>query len=297
MRMRRISKLTICLLFLLVLSGCRGEYIAIGADTPQAEKPDSQHIGFIAEKNSIDKAISSSSKTITTDKVYGALVNHHLLAISAMGDLFKALSGQKYSTIVLIGPDHFDAAKNRIAISKENFATPHGLLEPDLVLADKLLGSEYVSIDEDVFIFEHSIGAPVGFIKRNWPNAKFLPVVVSFKANEETVKNLGDKLAEYLPDDSLVIASCDFSHHVDRDTSMLQDAESLAALRSGDIDKIKKAHVDSLQSLIVLELYLTKRRSRDFELVTNTNAADILNDPNYDDVTSYIVGYFKSEER
>jgi Predicted dioxygenase len=280
------------LLFVLIfLAGCnRQEVLPDKISTTPAVG--NYHESILNDKSQIEKYLSISTSTPADEEVFGAVVTHHVLAISVMSDLFKSLSTQKYKTIVIVGPNHFNVGHTKIIVSGEGFKTPYGVLEPDLDLAKKLDVLDDVSIDETPFGREHAITSLVSFVKKNWPEAKFLPILVNFNTDDDLAEQIGYKLSEYLPEDSLVIASCDFAHHVDRETAVKYDKDSLAGLTSQDINKIQKIKVDSPGSLIVLESYLKQFNAQKFQLVKNTNAADILGMPDYKDVTSYIAGYF-----
>jgi MEMO1 family protein len=284
-------KKIVLLLAIFLLTGCHSRVIP----PPEVSKEPavgSFHETILADKDSIEKNFSLSTTTPADKNIFGAVVTHHVLAVSVMSDLFKSLSAQKYKTIVVVGPNHFNVGRTKIVVSGEAFKTPYGMLEPDSDLAKKLASLNDVSIDESPFGREHAVTSLVSFVKKNWPDAKFIPILINFNAGEELDQQVGYELAKYLPEDSLVIASCDFAHHVDRATAIRYDQDSLLALQGADLDRISKIKVDSPGSLIVLESYLKQYRAQNFELVKNTNAADILGMPGYQDVTSYIAGYF-----
>jgi MEMO1 family protein len=281
-----------CLIFvLLFLTGCHGQDVLVNKMVSQPAAA-AVHESILIDKAAIEEEFSRSTSTAATEKIFGAVVTHHVLAVSVMSDLFKSLRAQKYKTIVIVGPNHFNVGHTKIIVSGEGFKTPYGVLEPDLALAEKLDVLDDVSIDESPFGREHAITSLVSFVKKNWPEANFLPILVNFNTDEELAKQIGYKLSEYLPEDSLVIASCDFAHHVNRETAVKYDQDSLAGLNSQDLNKILKIKVDSPGSLIVLESYLKQYDAQKFQLVKNTNAADILGMLDYQDVTSYIAGHF-----
>lgn len=81
------------------------------------------------------------------------------------------------------------------------------------------------------------------------PNAKIVPLIVkdifSFQSGDDFAENL-DKI---LPENSLIIASLDFSHYLPSNAADFHDEKSLAVLSNFDYDGIKFLDVDSKPAL------------------------------------------------
>lgn len=225
-------------------------------------------------------------------KIYGALVSHHLLAAEGIVGLFDRLRAQEVQTVVIIGPNHFSAGNYWGLISKYAYETPYGRLEPDLRLINKLLEDGWVKNEEKPFQEEHSISTLVPFVKKTFPAAKVAPIILKMDTNEEWAEQMGLRLAKYLTEDCLVLVSVDFAHHVDYETAVAYDQHSLAVLNGFDLGQVYEMEVDSPASIYALFTYLKQKEKDQFVLVENTNAAEILEWYEYDDVTSYIFGYF-----
>ena len=119
-----------------------------------------------------------------------------------------------------------------------------------------------------------------------------MPIMLKASVNAELADQLGLKLNKYLPEKALVIASCDFAHHVDKRLAEAYDKVSVEVLEKFDLENVYNIEVDSPASIYTMLAYLKQKEAEEFTLVENTNAAIILEMPDYDDVTSYIFGYY-----
>lgn len=228
-----------------------------------------------------------------TEKVYGGIVSHHFYMEEDIGKLFLQLRQQNPSVVVIVGPNHFNAGNADIQTSSASYTTPFGQLDGDLPLISRLVADGAATHEEFAFEREHSIGALVGFTKKVFPNAKLLPIIIRRSTSPGRTEQLAAELEKILPQDALVLASVDFSHHLDRFAAGFHDSQSVAALLSVDFNRIRSLEVDSPQSLEVLMRYLESRGALHMEY-KNTNQAVYGGNLMSDDVTSYVFAKFTS---
>ena len=225
------------------------------------------------------------------DQKIGGISSHHFFVTNKIASFMAGLKSIDPATIVILGPNHFGAGSQDILISGYDYETPWGTLENDKNIGSRLINSGSAFNEEEPFEREHSISTLVGFIKYYLPQTKIVPII--FKLNTPQVKadKLADELIKNLDDDSFVLASVDFSHHVNRQTAIDQDKESIKAIENFDLEKIYSLKLDSPASIYVLLKYLEAKDAKQIEY-KNTNAADLLGNPDYKDVTSYVFAYF-----
>ncbi len=228
---------------------------------------------------------------IETEKVYGGIVSHHFYMEEDISKLFLQLRNQSPSVVVIVGPNHFNAGNADIQTSIASYATPFGQLESDLPLISSLVADGVAAHEEFAFEREHSIAALVGFTKRVFPNTKLVPIIIRRSTSPARTVQLAAELNKILPKDALVLASVDFSHHLDRFAAGFHDSQSVSALLSTDFNRIRNLEVDSPQSLEVLMRYLQSRGALYMEY-KNTNQALYGGNLLSDDVTSYIFAKF-----
>lgn len=234
----------------------------------------------------------SAIKSWTNDsKKYGGICSHHFFVSKQIAEFFAGLKNNPPKTIVILGPNHFNSGQEKILVSLYPYQTPWGQVEPDIGLAEKLIQSGIVFNEEKPFEQEHSISSLVGFIKYYLPQTKIVPIIIKLNTSQKDADLLASQLIKNLDDQTFVLASVDFSHHVDRKTSLVQDAQSIEAIKNFDLEKIYNLKLDSPSSIYALLKYLQSRNATQMEY-KNFNAADLLGNPDYQDVTSYVFAYF-----
>ena len=143
-----------------------------------------------------------------------------------------------------------------------------------------------------MFVAEHSISAEVSFIKKSFPEAQVLPIVLMSRATEADLVALASALHEVLPKDALVLASVDFAHYVSSEEADTLDAKSRETLVSFDVEGLASMAVDSPASIYVLMRYLTARNAQKPVILENSNSAKVIGDLTISEVTSYFTMYF-----
>ena len=224
------------------------------------------------------------------EKVFGGILSHHLLVSSEIANYLSGFEKQSFKTIVLIGPDHFSAGSG-ISISKYPYKTPWGVLELDDKNIQKLIDSGIADHNEKSFETEHSISALVSHIKYFFPDTRFIPIILKRNVSLEKLDDLAKTLDNILPEDSLVLASVDFSHHLSAVSADFHDKISISAITNFDYERIFKSEIDSPSSIYALLKYLGKRGAKKIQY-KNINSARFSGNFESEDVTSYLFAYF-----
>lgn len=248
------------------------------------------HYSFSSKKEFFDQFYATVGQKKVSDKIYGIVVNHHLLAGRLIAENLSLAETQKIKTIILISPNHFQVGRGKILTSAYDWQTPYGVLPADREILRKLNGTAIV--DEVPFEKEHGIFNEVAFIKKSFPKAKFVPIIIKDNLPESDAFELAEKLNSILPNDALVIASLDFAHEMTSDAADLADKKSMAILNNFDYTEVSQMAVDSKPSVRVFLKYLELRGAKKFNLVANSNSAKISGKLDQQDATSYITGYF-----
>ncbi len=236
------------------------------------------------------------------EKVKGIVVNHHLLVPEYIANALVKVSGWKPKTVILISPNHFAAGDSQIITSLEDWKTPYGILETDkafvneLVSAQKQNGGENVLVEEAPFKKEHGINNIVSFIKKVFPETRFVPLIVKDNLQFAKVDEFVNWLKEKVNDDVLVIASFDFAHYLPSQVEDFQDTKSLAILDNFDLDGIKHLNIDSKPGLRMFMQLMRSKGALNFRLFNHSNSAKYLQKQDLDGPTSYITGSFLTGE-
>lgn len=222
------------------------------------------------------------------EKVFGGTVSHHFYAQAEIAKLFASWREQTPEAVVIIGANHFDSGRSDVIVSEWPYETPWGLLENDQSKTGFLVKSGAAINEETPFEIEHSISTLVGFIKYYLPQTKLVPIIVKRNTSPEEIKSLVDALSGF--EDVLVVASVDFSHHVDLTTAEAQDRQSIDLIDSWDTGKIwflPPQQLDNPPALVAVLEYLKEKNASEIQL-WNTNQARLSGNLDSQDITSYI---------
>ncbi|MFH1142105.1 MAG: AmmeMemoRadiSam system protein B, partial [Candidatus Uhrbacteria bacterium] len=211
-------------------------------------------------------------------------------AMGACAETFAGLSGMG---VVVLSPNHFSTGHNPAQISQGNWFTPYGILETDHQAVDRLLAeSSILKNEEQTFENEHGVSALTPFIKRSFPKAKIVPIVLHESLSYEQARELGQVIAEQLPN-SFVIASLDMSHYLPEYVSIFHDAVSEAIIARGGCDSCE-LEVDSNVVLHTLWEINSARETEQWHKLYRGSAVTMGVVDDYQDNTSHLIGYFKN---
>lgn len=236
------------------------------------------------------------SVTLPTNPT-SALVAHHLLIPDKIANVFLQVGSDEVETVVLVSPNHFSVGIHPAQVSEGGWTTPYGQLDPDWDAIEKLLkNAGDLHHEEQAFKGEHGIAALTPFVKRSFPNAKFVPIILDDSLSPYTAAELGKSIAALLPD-AVVIASVDMSHNLPEYVAAFHDQITKHALAVGDcpIDSCD-LEVDSDPTLRLLFAVNEARGTQSWHQTTHSSslALGATKDPREN--TSHILGYFTEGE-
>ena len=222
--------------------------------------------------------------------ISGAVVPHHDLVKAQRAEFFKKLADQVApKTVILVSPNHYDAGRAGIQTTDKVWELSNGTLEPNR-------GALVGSVETASFQNEHGIYTVLPDIKRVWPDAKIVPIILKFNTSTSSVQALHDALLKTCSD-CLLVASVDFSHYQPAILANLHDELSIRALQNLDEDLIRaKAEVDSPPSLQLLIKWAKSHDTLRFNLNAHTNSGDLLQDQDIE-TTTHVFGYYDDEQR
>jgi MEMO1 family protein len=194
---------------------------------------------------SVMLAVSSANVSSEIRNAVSYVAPHagYIYSGNTAGYTYKAISMkkdiEKIESIVIIGPNHTGFGMP-ISISMEDWKTPLGTLENDIVLSDAIAKeSEEISPDETAHLQEHSIEVQLPFIQQFFPDKK-----CSFICMADQSKYAADMVATAIINavtktnkKVIVIASSDFNHYESRDIARKKDKPLFQALEKMDYDK------------------------------------------------------------
>jgi len=212
---------------------------------------------------------------------------------------FKVASSQKVSTVIILAPSHLYSFEGASVWPEGAFETPLGVLE-----VDKELASRFMAVDRRFIfrrdVFEGSPGRPensvetqLPLIKKIFPSAKIVPVIVGYPPDVEMVKTIASALDAAIGDrtDVLIDISVDQSHFHSLKEARVIDARGLKAMEDMDINGFWNGHatgemeVDGFHVVTAGMLYAQARGFDKVKVLHYGTSADETGD------SSSVVGY------
>lgn len=212
---------------------------------------------------------------------------------------FRAASGRKVGTVVVLAPSHQYSFAGASVWPEGSFETPLGALDVDRELAAGLMAFD----QRFVFrrdVFEGSAGRPensvetqLPLIKKVFPSARILPVIVGYPPDAGMVRTIAAALDRAVGDrnDTLVDISVDQSHFHSLKEAREIDARGLQAIEAMDIEGFWRGHaagemeVDGFHVVAAGMLYAQTRGFTKAKVLHYGTSADATGDD------SRVVGY------
>lgn len=176
-----------------------------------------------------------SNKILERD-IVGAVVPHagYMYSGPEAAHVYYALSNQKKPVVVIaLGPNHTGLG-GIIATSNDVWKTPLGEVKVEGQIVDKFCKEcSLIDIDEDAHRFEHSIEVQLPFLQFIYGDFNFVPIVMR-NQDLETCQELAKCIAI---DQSLILASSDFSHYEEKNVAFEKDKKVMKCLLAMDEKK------------------------------------------------------------
>ncbi|HYF05035.1 MAG TPA: AmmeMemoRadiSam system protein B [Patescibacteria group bacterium] len=225
----------------------------------------------------------------TISGIKGLIVPHHLLPSTMLSEAFQTLVQARPRTVVLIGPNHHEVGTASIQHATFNWLTPFGQVyvnsSPENIFAPaKLEHAEN----------EHSLSGMMPYIRTYLPKATVRSFMIRRYASVEELERFISKVKKLDTEETVYIASVDFSHYLSSSVAEANDAKTLAWIKSFSLKSIMNSnndYMDSPPSIYVLLRLMQEFKTTKFTLLGNTNSGRILKDP-YIETTSYITATF-----
>lgn len=248
-------------------------------------------------------------------QVGGIILPHHLL-VSAYIDKFYAelAATNSYDRIVILSPNHFGYGFNFV---QTNTVVADGLTA-DLPWVEDLDKAGTARIEPKFFGREHGVYVHYPFIKKYFPAAKIVPIIIKKDTPCEKVDSLVTELLQLEKSDpgkTLYLASLDFSHYSSEKLSIANDNRTVEWLKTplsadlctqsrdmsvsldnrvADAVAIDSAGVIYAMRKLMDERLMDGKTPLQFHFWARTSAAAIISGLRDADNTSHIFGYYSS---
>ncbi len=256
---------------------------------PYSNKRSAHQVKFFDEQTFnevIDRAKHNKPFTFHTT---GGIIPHHLFVGFIIADFFSRLTPQKPTTIILLGPNHYEKGNFKALTSLYDWNTPFGLVNPNDSLLNDLMTHNLVRVDEETLPNDHALSAIMPFIKYYLPRAKVVPILLSGGLTKDDSEILANKISSFITKDVIVIAPVDFSHYLTNSQAKEKDETTLQILKEFNYKKLyllNNDYLDSPPSIGVLLMIMQKLKTTQMDLLYHSNSGEIQKD-NFIQTTSY----------
>jgi MEMO1 family protein len=121
-------------------------------------------------------------------------------------------TNKQYKRVIVIGPSHYVPMEDVLSVPRAtHYETPLGQIPLDVEFIDKLLKHPIFQNIPRANESEHSTQIEVPLLQYAQKDFKLVPIVAG-DCSEETIAQAGNILKNLIDDDTLVIASSDFTH-------------------------------------------------------------------------------------
>jgi hypothetical protein len=223
---------------------------------------------------------------------YSGTVSHHLLVSGIIDKWFLELKNKRKNikTFFIVSPKHNEYGESIICISMLDWKLNNEITKINREYSSHLLKHLKIREDRNAFHHEHGIYSLLPFIKKYFPDAQIVPILMDeYKRQNSKSMLLADSISEIVNKDknTFLIISIDFSHRGDRETTDKRDAISERVLNSLDLNHLSKVYSDNSAGLITL-FYFDKNLNLDKNhIFYHTNSAKITGEDDINDITSY----------
>ncbi len=220
------------------------------------------------------------------------IMPHDMLSYGELNAFYRGLAEVvDPSVIAVVAPDHREGSGLDIQTTYADFQAIGGVLEPS-GLVGRLARTGLVNVNKQSFINEHGITVHAGFIKNYFSKAEIVPIILKQDAEDGRVDRVAEWLGDNLPDDSLVIASLDFSHYLNESEAGRNDAAILKTIRDFDFASLPMpdgscAFVDSPSALRLIMKYAEVGDWRNTKVILHDNTADLLERTDLESTTGH----------
>ena len=238
--------------------------------------------------------------------IVSGVVPHHLLAKEIIADFFQYISSEeKVETLILLSPDHFHSGilnddntfitlDWKSGSEKEEFDN----IKIDSLLGKKLAGENKITLNSSAIIYDHGITNLIPYVKKYFPESKFLPILIPIDITKEQIEHLVKTINTETSAQTIIIASVDFSHYLPSQAADFHDVKSIRVLLNFEEENFENIEVDCWQALYAARLFAKLRQSEVPRIIAHKNSVDFLN-LELEETTSYfsvVFGEKKTEK-
>ncbi|MFA4999904.1 MAG: AmmeMemoRadiSam system protein B [Patescibacteria group bacterium] len=222
--------------------------------------------------------------------VLGLIAPHHDLAADYSAELFQKICRYNIKRVIIVGPNHENTGAGDIITGPIAYNLPDGRVNSNQGMVARIIKEGIAVSDISRLSTEHSISNITPYVNYCFPEAEIVPLILNNRITLEQAKALGEYLAADLNQETIIIASIDFSHYLPTERARVNDEITREALGARDYQKIYSFNDDYIDSPATAVTVLTatgQAGAENLEIVNNKNQAEAMGVSSLDSSTSY----------
>lgn len=212
-------------------------------------------------------------------KIFGGIVPHDFSVGFMNIELIRKLILQKPKLIILLGPNHYEKGESQIAVYDQDWQVKgFGVIRNDPEFVNDLLKNYFVKVNNEIFEQEHSIGNNMIHLYTYLPETKVVPIIFKKNCPLENLEALAKYLATKVDDNTVILASVDFSHYLNSSEAQKMDTLTLQEMKKFNYEKIlsfDSKNLDSPSSIVTLLMVMEKLKKTKMGILRHINSAEI----------------------
>ncbi|MFQ5964941.1 MAG: AmmeMemoRadiSam system protein B [Candidatus Scalinduaceae bacterium] len=221
--MRRYLLLFFCSTFCLTFYSI----LLAGEDLPENVQAETQNIRepavagrfYAGSESELRKQVNNLLSKALTESLPGkpiAIISPHAGyqysgSVAAYG--YNAVKGYKYKRIIIIAPSHYTRYIGASILDVEYYKTPLGTIKLDVGVCNNLINSPpMIGTFKKAHAREHSLETQLPFLQAVLNDFELVPMLIS-RLNNEAFDFLAEKIKPLIDEDTLIVASTDFTHY------------------------------------------------------------------------------------
>ncbi len=245
-----------------------------------------------ALRRDVKDYVESASALDLAGEVVGLVAPHagYLFSGHVAGAGYRQVQGNRYDTIVLVGPDHRGIAAGGLAYADfDAWHTPLGDVPVDrelITVLDKRLSLRRIGRDS-----EHSLEVQLPFLQTTLADFKLVPIMMG-DPSPAACRELGLAVADAVREqEALLVASTDLSHYYHYNHAKRLDEQTLKYILDFDPEGLadalpqNQAHACGGAPVAAVMIAARELGANQAHLVKYANSGDVWDDK------SQVVGY------
>ena len=269
---------------------------SLGLTITASEQRPSHPLIFYDEKSFLEGVNQAKAvKRSVTYKMIGGITPHHLAVGFILADFYNRLLWQKPTTIILLGPNHYERGNFKALTSLYGWQTPFGIVEPDETIINALIKQDLVRVDENTLPNDHAVAGSMPFIKYYIPDAKVVPILLSGGASEKESEILANRLKDFVKGDVVIIAPVDFSHYLTNKEAQEKDKVTLKVMKDFDYRQLflmNNDYLDSPPSIGTILMVMQKLGTTHMDLLYHSNSGEIQKNDSIQTTSYFSIAFY-----